>query len=248
MSVADICIHSLHKTLGALTQGAVAHITHKSKVSVTCYEMAIRLLQSTSPSYLIIESILKSINNFEARGREYFEHVKGLRGTINKAFLYGDNQDCFKAIICNSSGLEESLMENNIFIEKSSLNSLTLFLSPYHKLGDIYRLNKVLEASMSGLYAGTVAERTSRSLHSQQILELDFPEQVLNPQFAYLTPNEEVFYKEALGRISAELFAPCPPGFPLLVPGQKINQAILDKLGTCDDFLFYKSGIIRVVG
>jgi arginine/lysine/ornithine decarboxylase len=50
-----------------------------------------------------------------------------------------------------------------------------------------------------------------------------------------------------LGEICAELFAPCPPGFPLLVPGQKINSSIINKLGICDDFLKYKRGIIRVV-
>ena len=233
----DIVIHSLHKTLGALTQSALAHISIDSKIPASCYEAALRLLQTTSPSYLILKSILESVQNYAQNGKELCQKVKLLQKKITGSSTVA-NHDYFRTIIQHESTeqLEDFLEEKNIFIEKKSNKSITMFLSPYHNEKDIILVNRALK------------EFNRTKIHNAPKLDsFEFPEQILNPQLAYSSPFRELPYQESLGKICAELFAPCPPGFPLLIPGQKINSSIIDKLGICDDFLEYKRGIIRIV-
>jgi lysine decarboxylase len=49
------------------------------------------------------------------------------------------------------------------------------------------------------------------------------PETILAPREAFFAPNETVTAAEAVGRISAELVAPYPPGIPVLAPGELIT-------------------------
>jgi arginine/lysine/ornithine decarboxylase len=235
----DIVIHSLHKTLGALTQSAVAHISLHSKIPASCYEAALRLLQTTSPSYLILKSILESVQYYAQEAKELCLKVKAFQEKISTNCLTANNDDYFRIIIQNARAeeLEVFLEKRNIFIEKKSSKSITIFLSPYHNEKDIDLLNTALSEF----------HLPNRSAAPSALEIFSFPDQVLNPQLAYSSPFRELPYQESLGEICAELFAPCPPGFPLLVPGQKINSSIIDKLGICDDFLKYKRGIIRVV-
>jgi arginine decarboxylase len=50
------------------------------------------------------------------------------------------------------------------------------------------------------------------------------------PREAFFGPVENVPAAEAAGRIAAEMATPYPPGVPLLLPGERINQAAIDYL------------------
>jgi lysine decarboxylase len=56
------------------------------------------------------------------------------------------------------------------------------------------------------------------------------PEQVLEPRAAFFAPPVHVPAREAVGRVSAELVAPYPPGVPVLAPGERITAAALEAL------------------
>jgi lysine decarboxylase len=56
------------------------------------------------------------------------------------------------------------------------------------------------------------------------------PETVLAPREAFFAPNETVAADAAVGRISAELVAPYPPGVPVLAPGELITTEALTAL------------------
>jgi arginine decarboxylase len=49
------------------------------------------------------------------------------------------------------------------------------------------------------------------------------PQTVLPPRDAFFAPNETVPADAAIGRVSAELIAPYPPGVPVLAPGELIT-------------------------
>ena len=65
-------IHSLHKTLPALTQTALLHINGSlaSRKGVRDY---LRMLQSSSPSYVLMSSIDSCIDMLENRRKELFD-------------------------------------------------------------------------------------------------------------------------------------------------------------------------------
>jgi arginine decarboxylase len=56
------------------------------------------------------------------------------------------------------------------------------------------------------------------------------PEMALPPREAFFSPNETLAATAAVGRVSAELVAPYPPGVPVLAPGEVITAAALDAL------------------
>ena len=56
------------------------------------------------------------------------------------------------------------------------------------------------------------------------------PEPVLDPRAAFFAPPVQVPAREAVGRVSAELVAPYPPGVPVLAPGERITAAALEAL------------------
>jgi lysine decarboxylase len=61
------------------------------------------------------------------------------------------------------------------------------------------------------------------------------PQQALPPREAFFAPNEMLAADAAVGRVSAELVAPYPPGIPVLAPGEVITSAALEALRTALD-------------
>jgi lysine decarboxylase len=53
---------------------------------------------------------------------------------------------------------------------------------------------------------------------------------VLAPREAFFAQNETVPADRAIGRVSAELIAPYPPGVPVLAPGELVTRAALAAL------------------
>jgi len=53
---------------------------------------------------------------------------------------------------------------------------------------------------------------------------------VMSPRAAFFAPHERVSADAAVGRVSAELVAPYPPGVPVLAPGELITAELLDGL------------------
>jgi lysine decarboxylase len=56
------------------------------------------------------------------------------------------------------------------------------------------------------------------------------PETVMAPREAFFARHEPVSAQAAIGRVSAELVAPYPPGVPVLAPGERVTRAALDSL------------------
>jgi lysine decarboxylase len=57
-----------------------------------------------------------------------------------------------------------------------------------------------------------------------------FPEAYVRPRSAYHAPTRNVKYEEAVGEIAAESVMIYPPGIPILIPGEIIDQALVDEL------------------
>jgi arginine decarboxylase len=87
------------------------------------------------------------------------------------------------------------------------------------------RLLEALQALIEA--APTLPEPPQVTLPSPSDLEL---ETVILPRDAFFGPTEDVPRSEAAGRVAAEQITPYPPGIPVLVPGERINQAVIEYL------------------
>ncbi|WP_304523819.1 aminotransferase class I/II-fold pyridoxal phosphate-dependent enzyme [Actinoplanes sp. DH11] len=77
--------------------------------------------------------------------------------------------------------------------------------------------------------AGRFENQPQADLPAPRTLEL---ESVMSPRQAFFGRTEQVPVDDAAGRIAAEMISPYPPGVPVLVPGERINEAALDYLTT----------------
>jgi arginine/lysine/ornithine decarboxylase len=50
------------------------------------------------------------------------------------------------------------------------------------------------------------------------------------PRDAFFGPSDAVGPAEAVGRVSADIVTPYPPGIPVLAPGEVITEAIVEHL------------------
>lgn len=112
---ADLVIHSVHKTLPALTQTALLHVNGQ-RIDRGLLRRFLRIYQSSSPSYLLMAGIDNALRYVGLQGQEAFGAFRQrfeamldrLRGCRHLRFLMdtGDRQDTGKLLIATKqSGL-----------------------------------------------------------------------------------------------------------------------------------------------
>ena len=223
---ADLCCDSAHKTLGVLTGGAYLHIA-KSAPSMLCdaADRAMALFASTSPSYLILQSldavnaILNSsyVNLIMSTSR----HVATLREAlrVDGWMLVGDEPLkitlCPKPRGCTGVEISEFLEQQNIYCEFADPDHI-VFMLTYQLPVDAYA---ALLAALRGI--------PPRAPITEQPPALGQPERVLTPREAMLAPSETLLIEQALGRVLASPGVSCPPAVPILVCGERIDEAAI---------------------
>ncbi len=199
-SGADIVVQSWHKTLGSLTQTGVLHIS--KRIDPEIMAEALRLLQTTSPSYLLMESIAKTAQLMATDGKNIFARLLDLRPGIN--FPTHPNNDPLRInfSIAGLSGEElfDLFEEENIALEKYSSNSVLGLINLNTSASNIERLNQAYAEVSSKNHA-------KHNLHSQAPT---WSEQLINTREAFLA--------------GAKIYAPCPPGIATQLPGQLAKQ------------------------
>ena len=223
---ADLCCDSAHKTLPVLTGGAYLHIRPNAPESIVRNaEDAMALFASSSPSYLILQS-LDQCNAYLANA--YSEKLSGLISrisSIKKALLaYGwklEGEEPLKLTIMpkvfgyTGDALHQLLRENNMECEFSDPDFLTIMFTLELKDEDMNRLESVLLAI------------PRKQPISVPMPPLPHPQQAISIREAALSPRREISVKEALDSIFAEAHVSCPPCIPIIACGERIDEAAL---------------------
>lgn len=240
---ADLCVQSLHKTLPSLTQTALLHGRQDSKIDRAKVERAASMLQTTSPSYLLMASIDRVRELMENEGERLYEILLDRISNFESALLKytviervarsyeGYETDgsrlvlSFKNTLLTGFEAEEQLRSRfGIVAEMADLNHVVLIATPYHTAEDFDKLLKAL-GELSKENKGKKVE-SCRPLSWPNTL----PERILSLHEAFSCESCEVPIKEAVNHISADLVVPYPPGIPVLNPGEKITGEMIDYL------------------
>ncbi|MCL2086401.1 MAG: amino acid decarboxylase [Oscillospiraceae bacterium] len=221
---ADLVADSAHKTLPVLTGGGYLHMKEPTNRKELKRQMS--LFGTTSPSYLILESLdlcnLYVKNQCETALRS-FKQVEQLKNALSKMGFALAQSDAMRITInARESGftgfeLAAKLREKFIECEMSDDTFLVLIFS-------------------AGVLP--VADLIIRAF-SEIVIKKRLPPKehiILKPKVAL--PLREAFYKKsrltpianAHGRICAEVTAPCPPGVPLIMPGEIIDSECIEEL------------------
>ena len=221
---ADLCCDSAHKTLPVLTGGAYLHIGRHVDALAGHAKNALALFGSTSPSYLILQS-LDAANGYLETHRErlaaFLPRVAELKQTLAAAGYSLFEQEPLKLTIkakplgYTGADLGRKLMEQNLVCEFADPDFLVLMLTPENGGEDLRRLQDAL-LRIPG--RSPLQERPPAPAPG---------EGVISPREAMLSPSETVPVDESFGRILASPCVGCPPAVPILVCGERIDhQAI----------------------
>lgn len=217
---ADMCASSAHKTLPVLTGGAYLHIKDNAFLLENA-KRAMALFASSSPSYLILQSLdafNPTAESFKKRARQTAERVKKLKQTLKKHgySLIGDEPLKItvlpKCIGYTGAELAKVLEENGVFPEFYDSDTAVFMVSPENSESDFIKLETVL--------TGIKAKERINSLPPV----LPESKQKLSFRQAVFSKSETVKTAEAAGRICADTLVSCPPAIPIAVPGEVIDE------------------------
>lgn len=250
---ADYVTHSAHKVVSAFSQASYIHIQDPD-LDLDFFKEVYAIHTSTSPKYQlmasldvcskqlemegykILNSLLHSVEEFRLQAKR-FNHIRILdKSDFAAAFPHfaADNigHDPLKILI-DVSGLQYSNQEIHRFlmdevgleIEKFTHSTLLVLLTFGGMKAKIVRLFNALNK----LDSGKVALRKSKSGANlpASIPPIDLE---MLPATAFFGQRESILLNDCVGRIAAALVTPYPPGIPLLVPGQIIQQAHIEYL------------------
>lgn len=220
---ADMTACSLHKTLPVLTGGAVLNIN--TDIPLEKAKSAMSLFGSTSPSYPIMASIDLCRSYLHNGGAEDYrrleERVGSLKRTASAQGLIQPDGLCDPVRLCiNTScagiqgdGQISFFHSHNIEPEFCDGKNAVFIITPFNSERDLERLEKAL-CSIHGIKTDI----------SPSVTHL--PEFAVTPREALFSKTESVPAELSVGRISADTACPCPPGVPVIMPGEIIDEAV----------------------
>lgn len=229
---ADLVIQSLHKTMPALTQTALLHVCtdrilpQKVQESIDCFE-------TSSPSYLFAASMEHAIDygmHHEREFQQYYHRMKRLREQLAamKHFYILDTEDVGKVAIStaksNMTGkqLYDILLSNyGLQMEMAQETYCLAMTSIYDEEEDLKRIVEAL-LEIDQMAEKKKAEKIKGWTQEESLVYI--------PYEAKRKKQKSVALEESLGKISGEYLYLYPPGIPLLVPGERINEKSLQKI------------------
>lgn len=237
---ADICCDSAHKTLPTLTGGAYLHISKDApKILFDMAEQAMALFSSTSPSYLILQSLDKTneyiANGYREKIRATISRLDELKKTLcrNGYALEGDEpmKLTLSAKPYGYLGVElaEILRANGVECEFADPDFAVMMFTPEISQADIDKLEDILLRT---------PPRMAIDIHP---VSAGVPERVMGMRDATMHPSRLLPVREAVGKILAAVTVSCPPAIPILVCGERID----DRAAEC--FEYYGIESVRVI-
>ena len=234
---ADAACDSAHKTLPCLTPAALLHLKRDDDVFALRARQALNLFSSTSPSYLVLASLDHAaglLGGHLAEPPPDFDAAAfRLRCAVDSANawpLVEQKPDPLRLCLFPAqAGLSAgdvctALQTAGIFPEYSDGQRIVLMASPYNTQKDFDCLAAVL-AKFSKHSSATIDFDVGLSNCAARTPKPSaLPKQQLPPRAAYFSGKERVRIENSIGRIAASIDAPCPPGVPLVIPGEILDS------------------------
>lgn len=249
---ADVCVQSLHKVAGALTQASVLHVKNNGIRSDALLRIRenLHLVQSTSPSYLLMISLDCARYELAMRGGEMYKKAKELaeyaRAKINKieGFECMEREDADKtrliisARVLGISGfmLDELLFEKyGVNMELSDHENTLAIVTYANEKEELERLicacediaekhKKTYAKDNKNVYGMCV--KGTYVIDEKRISVPPLSKQCFLPREAYFSKKQKIKWNDAVGKVSGQIIAPYPPGIPAVYPGELISREV----------------------
>jgi len=247
---ADLAVQSTHKTLAAMTQAAMLHL-QGNRVDPERIHKALTLVQSSSPSFVLLASLDAARWQMATQGQALLDHTLTLAERARSQLAQIPSLAVLSPAQARTPGfvaldptrltvtvsglgidgftVDELLrQQGGVTAELPALQHLTFILSLGNTEADVERLLAAFRALPDQL-AGQPESPPPPATWQCDVASRSSPP-VLSPREAFFTPVTVVPVETAIARISAELVCPYPPGIPVLMPGEVVTEAAIAHL------------------
>lgn len=226
---ADMCCDSAHKTLPVLTGGAYLHISKNADgVLFDIARDKLGLFASTSPSYLILQSLdlcnAYIENGYGDKLYAFCMKLAELKNYISNCGFELMGEEPLKIVInmtdkCTTGAeLANYLRCHGIETEFADNDFCVMMFTPEISDIDIERLKAVLS-----LYP--IKDKTASDFEICKKESVFYkPQRVMSIRSAVLGENETIDAKLSQGRVCASPTVSCPPAVPIVMSGEKIES------------------------
>jgi lysine decarboxylase len=233
---ADAMVTSAHKALPAYTQGALV-LARTARLDPARLGRAFEATHTTSPTGTIMASIDAARALLARDGQELCGRLlrtvaaakDRLRQVPGLDVLDGPGVEPAKLVVllagtgAHGIEVEAGLIAAGMPVEMADRDTIIPIVT---LADDEAAVSRFTAALVSIVEAHRGPPRRPVPAASWTVI----PEMAMPPRDAFFCRNETLSAREAVGRVSAELVAPYPPGVPVLAPGEVITSAALDAL------------------
>lgn len=239
---ADALITSTHKALPGYSASALL-IARGQYLNLDRLEQSFETTHTTSPAGAPLASIDGCRALLQTRGEELLgqliSNVKDFKALIQKEFsqeiflnpanFVAGRFDPVKVVLranqLGASGveIEKAIGALGVRVEMADRDTVVFLATLADTAQDFTRLATILIPVLKEL--ATTPRETATALSWSVI-----PQKGISMRDAYFAKTEMVSAKDALGRISADLIAPYPPGVAVVAPGEILTAQIIDGL------------------
>lgn len=243
---AAMCCDSGHKTLPVVTGGAYLHLGQNAPIQdEAAVRGALGLFGSTSPSYLILQSLDRCnqelAGEYPQRIAQCCKALEMLRGELNAAAL----EKCCPVPLARETGsfeplkltldaaalgqsgtyLADQIRAGGIECEYADPRYVVLMFTPGNPPQDFERLRAVLLEQIAALFGDVPAPEEAADQFARLEQEL---QSCCTIRQAVLAPQQRVPAEQALGRVCAMPTVSCPPAIPIMVSGERVTKAAVE--------------------
>lgn len=242
---ADMCTQSIHKVSGSFTQSSMLHVK-SDLVNKAFLESNLHLVQSTSPSYLLMTSLDMARNYMATEGTMMIDTALELandaRAKINKlsgvrcatredlegkAGIYKLDETRL-TISAAEIGITGFALKQMLFdeyscdVELADYRNVLAIVTFANNADDLDRLVDAL---------ADIAEkhRDGKPIGKANTLPKQ-PPYVISPRDAYFGKKRRVKWADCRGKVMAEMIAPYPPGIPIIYQGESMTEDVWEYL------------------
>jgi arginine/lysine/ornithine decarboxylase len=246
---ADVVVQSAHKMLGAMTMGAMLHM-QGGRIDREAIRQALRMVQSSSPSFPLLASLDLARNHLHAMGTAAFEPALAAAERVRESLVQtgflplaydggglqpGIFQDPLKLALYDPDNrmdgfrLRDELAKRGCMAEMADSRYVLLAFGIGSTIADADRLIDALKDISANRHPSSLAavERKMPDMRQWQAGDIPAPVSLARRRYP---PTESILLEDSVGRIAGEWVVPYPPGIPELYPGETVTAYNVERL------------------
>lgn len=243
---ADMSVQSTHKIIAGMTQASMLH-ARKQRTDLRDLESVLRLLGTTSPSYILMASLDAARMQMATQGKQLLDQALALADKARKKINQISGLYSFTAQDVAPFALDETKLTVKVSeLGLTGYEALNILNREYDIQPEMADLDRVLfiisfadsEKDVDRLLSALEDLARKHRKPVPLFKKPGYPELeihlAMSPREAFFARQATVPFKEAVGKVSTELFAIYPPGLPVIAPGEIITREACEYLKEMD--------------